>query len=424
LGPRRDDFAAPGSDTAELGQVAGFPETHHDKTMKLLHATLLVAVLSLQACGGGGGSDGDGGSSSGDSSSSGTSTGNTTSDTTSGFYTPSYGASSDTRWETDLTSVTSQVVSYQDAGSELASLVASVDGDMVQLYGDYKVKLISASKNSCPDNLEGCNTTDSATLGVGKNALVAGLSDLKGSIRDQSERGTCVAFALNGGAELLLSRDGKDNDLSEQNTYFQGKKLTDTWDSAGLSPYDTISAFTSQQTRWVKETYWPYNGDDKFCTRYNQDYPNSTCSETEAQGGGSDTRQQDPSAAAASGYSLYTAHQLYASIGRIKQALYRGYPVVMSVNANYDFQVATYKGGVVSWVLKADDCGASLCGHEVLVVGYQDSDKVQGGGYFIIKNSWSEGWGDDGLAYVTYEWLQHSLLDAQALVQFKSAAAQ
>lgn len=55
-----------------------------------------------------------------------------------------------------------------------------------------------------------------------------------------------------------------------------------------------------------------------------------------------------------------------------------------------------------------------------LAVGYQDSDQVAGGGYLIIKNSWTSDWGDGGLAYVTYEWLQHSLLDAQALVRIDS----
>ena len=59
----------------------------------------------------------------------------------------------------------------------------------------------------------------------------------------------------------------------------------------------------------------------------------------------------------------------------------------------------------------------------MLVVGYQDSDQVQGGGYFIIKNPWSADWGDEGVAYVTYEWLQHSLLDAQAPGRIDSAAA-
>jgi C1A family cysteine protease len=374
--------------------------------MKLIHATLLLAVLSLQGCGG------DGGDASNESAT--------------GFYTPSYrDARSNTQWQADLTSTTNQVVSYEDAGSELASLVTNSDNELVQVLENYKVRLISASKNSCPDGLEGCDTTDSATLGVGSSALVASLDDLKGSIRDQGQRGTCVSFALNGGVELLLSRQAQDMDidLSEQNTYFEGKRLTDTWGDAGLSPYDTITEFVGQQTKWVKETYWPYNGDDKFCARYNAENPNATCSETEAQGGGSDSKQQDPHAEAAAGYRLTTAHQLYASIGRMKQALYRGYPVATSINANDDFQIATYKGGVVSWVLKTDSCGSSLCGHEVLVVGYQDSDKVAGGGYFIVKNSWSSDWGDGGLAYVTYEWMQHSLLDAQALVQVDTAAA-
>lgn len=370
--------------------------------MKLVHATLLAALLTLQGCGG-----------------------DASNEYATGFYTPTYGdARGDTRWQADLNDATSQVVAYQDAGSDLASLITSVDDRLVRVFGDYKVRLIAASKNPCPDGLAGCDTTDSSELGVGSSALVADLDVLKGSVRDQAERGTCVSFALNSGLELLLSRQGKDLRLSEQNTYFEGKRLTDTWDSAGLAPYDTLSAFTREQTKWVTESYWPYNSDDKFCVRYNKEYPNATCSETEAQGGGSDGKQQDPHASAAAGYRLTTAHQLYASVGRIKQALYRGYPVVMSVNANADFELATYKGGVVSWAVKADSCGTGLCGHEVLVVGYQDSDRVAGGGYVVVKNSWSKYWGDDGVAYVTYEWLQHSLLDAQALVQVDADAAQ
>lgn len=360
--------------------------------------SLLAVLLVLQGCGGG------------DSTT-------TTDDQGSGFYAPSYGdARGDTRWQADLSDITSQVVAYQDAGSDMAAFITSVDGNLVRLFGDYKVRLIAASKNDCPSGLQGCDTTSSASLGVGSSALVAGLDTLKRSIRDQGQRGTCVSFALDGGMELLLARQGKDVDLSEQNTYFAGKAATDSWSSAGLSPYETIGAFVGRQTKWVAEASWPYNTDDHFCARYNAQYPDATCSQTEAQGGGSDGRQQDPQASAAAGYRLTTSHQLYASIGRIKQALYRGYPVAMSVNANLDFELATYKGGVVSWVAKADSCGATLCGHEVLAVGYQDNDRVAGGGYVIVKNSWSKNWGDGGLAYVTYEWLQHSLLDAQALV--------
>ena len=264
--------------------------------MKLVHATLLAALLALQACGGRSDNDSDSNTSDSD-------------DTATGFYAPSYGdARSDTRWQADLSSVTERVVACQDTGSELASLITAVGDDLVRVFGDYKVKLISASKNSCPDDVDDCDTTDSAELGVGSSALVATLDGSKSTVRNQSERGTCVAFAFNAGMELLLARQDKDVELSEQNTYFEGKRLTYTWDSAGLSPYGTIDAFVGQKTKWVAESYWPYSGDDKYCGRYKNEYPNATCSETEAQGGGSDARQQDSYAAAADGYSLTTAH--------------------------------------------------------------------------------------------------------------------
>jgi len=378
--------------------------------MKYPSLALLLIVTSLQGCGGGG-------------SNSNSTTDNSTTDTSSsadGFYAPTYGdARGKTTYETDLSSITKQVIAYQDAGKDLINNV-KVDNSLIQLFGNYKVQLTEASKNSCPSGVSGCDTIDSDTLKVGHNALIASQTSLKSSIKDQGERGTCVAFATATATELLLSRQQINTHLSEQNTYFQGKRLTNTWDSAGLNAYDTINKFVNNQTKWVAQDAWPYNSADKDCKTYNSQYPNATCSATEAQGGGSDTHQQDPTAASASGYRTTTAHQLYASIGRIKQALYRGYPVVIGVNANLDFQVATYKGGVVSWAIKADTCGASLCGHEIMAVGYQDDDKVAGGGYLIIKNSWTKDWGDGGLAYVTYEWLQHSLLDAQAMVRVES----
>ena len=40
--------------------------------------------------------------------------------------------------------------------------------------------------------------------------------------------------------------------------------------------------------------------------------------------------------------------------------------------------------------------------HVALVVGYQDDEAVEGGGYWIIKNSWGTSWGDNGYGYVRY----------------------
>ncbi len=49
-------------------------------------------------------------------------------------------------------------------------------------------------------------------------------------------------------------------------------------------------------------------------------------------------------------------------------------------------------------------------GHAVLIVGYQDdsTNEKLGGGYFIIKNSWSEGCGDHGYQYLPYSYCEKS----------------
>ena len=52
-------------------------------------------------------------------------------------------------------------------------------------------------------------------------------------------------------------------------------------------------------------------------------------------------------------------------------------------------------------------------GHCVLMTGYVDNKNLpagvtpgEGGGYFIVKNSWGCGYGDQGYAYVPYDWVK------------------
>ncbi len=46
-----------------------------------------------------------------------------------------------------------------------------------------------------------------------------------------------------------------------------------------------------------------------------------------------------------------------------------------------------YKSGVYS-----EPCQDNLC-HGVLIVGYGEEDGVK---YYVVKNSWGEGWGESG----------------------------
>ena len=71
----------------------------------------------------------------------------------------------------------------------------------------------------------------------------------------------------------------------------------------------------------------------------------------------------------------------------LKEALYLNSPISVAIEAD-KFVFQFYKSGVIT----GDKCGTSL-DHGVLLVGYGTE---KGKDYWIVKNSWSETWGDDG----------------------------
>jgi hypothetical protein len=55
--------------------------------------------------------------------------------------------------------------------------------------------------------------------------------------------------------------------------------------------------------------------------------------------------------------------------------------------------------------------------HGLLVVGYEDDPGVVGGGYFIIRNSLGEDWGDKGYGRMPYAYLECFALEAGTILQ-------
>lgn len=55
--------------------------------------------------------------------------------------------------------------------------------------------------------------------------------------------------------------------------------------------------------------------------------------------------------------------------------------------------------------------------HGLLVVGYVDDKKWEGGGYFIVRNSWGSEWGDKGYGKVSYAYVECFASEAGTILQ-------
>jgi C1A family cysteine protease len=71
-----------------------------------------------------------------------------------------------------------------------------------------------------------------------------------------------------------------------------------------------------------------------------------------------------------------------------------GNPIVFGTKVGTDWM--NYKGGREPLGVESDPKG----GHAITVIGYED-------GVFIIENSWSNSWGDDGFGYVREDAFKH-----------------
>jgi cathepsin L len=66
-------------------------------------------------------------------------------------------------------------------------------------------------------------------------------------------------------------------------------------------------------------------------------------------------------------------------------------PIAVAIDASHDsFQF--YSSGIYD----EPECSSTDLDHGVLAVGYGQDGTKHPTGYYIVKNSWSEGWGDGG----------------------------
>lgn len=221
-----------------------------------------------------------------------------------------------------------------------------------------------------PEMLADAEMSSAESADVGMVALppAVNLVNFMSPIRNQASRGTCVAFTCTSLHEYVARRRGSAQDLSEQHLYYETKLIDGSPDACGT--WQSKAVLVLQQRGQCREAVWPYN-------------PNPPCN------------GHGPRPANARSGALY--HRLTTlAVPTRDVAAYKAHmaaqrPVTLSIPVyNSWYQSAeTRRSGRITMRIGNEPAAG---GHAVCLVGYQDNATSPGGGYFIVRNSWSTNW--------------------------------
>jgi hypothetical protein len=200
----------------------------------------------------------------------------------------------------------------------------------------------------------------------------ANLTSHFGPVRDQGQRGTCVAHACTAVREYLLGKNSTQSNFSEQFLYWACKRV-DMMPSGGT--FIRVAMDRLQVEGIPAEAIWPYN-------------PAQI----------DNNEGQDPPPAGAANKALPNRIEAFASltpnnVNALRQALAAGSPIAFSVPVYTSwFTEPTHSSGDIRMPLPGEQQEG---GHAMCMTGYEVDPDVPGGGYFMIRNSWGTTWGCD-----------------------------
>jgi C1A family cysteine protease len=214
------------------------------------------------------------------------------------------------------------------------------------------------------------------------------LHDRMPPVRDQENRGTCVAYACVAVREFLLGDESRQGDLSEQFVYWACKERdgyagSGTWIRHGMAVLKELGVCV--------ESVWPYNPEP---------LPGN-----EGQGpppAGAEAEARD--------YRIADSEQVSSQgVDALRQQLAQERAIAFAVPVyTYWFTDPVHSTGDIRLPLSTDKVEG---GHAMCMVGYQDDADVPGGGYFLVRNSWgTTAWGRDnaiapGYARIPYAYI-------------------
>lgn len=206
-------------------------------------------------------------------------------------------------------------------------------------------------------------------------------------VKNQGGCGSCWAFAA---ADALSARHAVKNneliDISEK--HMLDCTYPDSKDGCQGGNSDTAWRNVARKGVAGQESYHSYNARDDTCPSDSQFDANGFARKVFA-----GTHKEDP-----------TVHQYFTGKQDMKEELFKYGPCVMYMGADSAFS----RMGKGIW-----RCGSTRINHAITVVGY---GRENGENYWMIKNSWGTGWGDNGFGRIS---MDHCQLGSATGIIFK-----
>lgn len=194
-------------------------------------------------------------------------------------------------------------------------------------------------------------------------AVPVDLRALLAPIRDQGQRGTCVAFAVTAAHEVGRATGAPPENLSDEALYWACKRTDSNWTSG-----TTFASASSALGRWGQplEADWPYEPKRKDGAAYSP-----------------------PSRAGSSRWFRSGLRRVDMALHDVRSQLDGGSLVLLGITVFDTFYRPDADGRIADPLAGARERGR----HAVLAVGHQNDE-------MLIRNSWGTTWGLDGYAWI------------------------
>jgi hypothetical protein len=205
-------------------------------------------------------------------------------------------------------------------------------------------------------------------------------------VKNQGGRGTCVAHAAMG---LVEAYPRIPDDLSEQYAHYKFNEFLNRPHNLnqGLKTTKAAPFLARTDGRICLETDWPYIPVQATINRMVNEGTY-----------GPPPAAQNNQTYGISAYKIITDQGLTGESIKntryLESLLHLGYNVVIGTWVSWDDKD---NDGILDPVLDPNGNPIGQGGHAMLVVGYNRPEE-----YFIVKNSWDQGWGHHGYAYFHY----------------------